>query len=217
MKVRGSIVSTTGSAGSIIAFGSIKSVSIGNDLISVGGSNVISAGKTLGSITIGGSVLSTTSAQILITAANVSAPSPQTVAIKSVTVKGSAHHLDIRAGYSYFTPFSADAHIGTVTIGGDWEAGSIVAGVTEGGNGFGVVPDTVIANGNPAVPSRIASIVIKGQAIGSTNVADHFGFVAEQIGSVKVGGATIPLAPNAHTDTVPIPVGISGNLNILEV
>jgi hypothetical protein len=42
----------------------------------------------------------------------------------------------------------------------------------------------------PSPLSRIASISIKGQVIGSTSRSDHFGFVAQQIGSFKASGFT---------------------------
>ena len=41
--------------------------------------------------------------------------------------------------------------------------------------------------------SKIASIVIKGSALGTEGGADHFGFLAEQIGSFKADGGKLTL------------------------
>ena len=52
--------------------------------------------------------------------------------------------------------------------------------------------------------AKIASITIAGQVFGtpaSVSTTDHFGFAAQQIGAVKIGGNTIVLAAN------PQPVG----------
>ena len=43
--------------------------------------------------------------------------------------------------------------------------------------------------------SKIASITIAGQVLGTAAAGDNFGFVAQQIGSVQVGGTVIPLTP----------------------
>ena len=94
--------------------------------------------------------------------------SAQAVAIKSINIKGSADNLSVLAGYGFVqNPTNADAQIGSVKIGGDWSRGSIVAGATSGGDGFGNTLDAAIPGGDPAISSRIASIVIKGQARGT--------------------------------------------------
>jgi len=182
----------------------------------------IFSGRQIGTVTIGGSVYMTGSGSPVIIALG-NAPSPtltaaQAIAIKSVNVKGSATGLNILAGYNFITPTHADVQIGAVTIGGDWSRGSIVAGVADGGNGFGNSLDVAIAGGDAALPSRIASIVVKGQAIGTpTDPGDFFGFVAEQIVSVKIGGATLPLTAGPNNDLAGIPVGINIDFRIREV
>ncbi len=78
--------------------------------------------------------------------------------------------------------------LGPVTVGRDWSASSIIASATRGTDmDFGTMDDLVIANATPAL-SRIAAITIKGQVLGSAVAGDHFGFVAQSIGAVKVGG-----------------------------
>ena len=50
--------------------------------------------------------------------------------------------------------------------------------------------------------SKITSIVIGGQAFGTASSGDHFGFVAENIGSfkVKTGVTTFPLVVGNGND-----------------
>jgi len=126
----------------------------------------------------------------------------------------------ILAGYDAdLNPQNADAQIGAVKVGGDWVASSLAAGATDGGDGFGNATDAVIAGGNdsPAIQSRIASIQIGGQALGTpdaVNNTDHFGFVAQQIGSFKVGGTVFPLLALANDD---LAVGATGDLRLREV
>lgn len=86
--------------------------------------------------------------------------------------------------------------IGAVTVGGNWVASDLVAGATAGTDGmFGTSDDDKIGVGN-AIVASIAKIVISGMAFGtpsSVNNTDHFGFVAQQIGSCKIGATVLPL------------------------
>ena len=72
--------------------------------------------------------------------------------------------------------------IGKVTIGGDWIASDLVAGVSNGGDGFGNANDVLITEpddtqpgGSPTIIASIAKIVIKGQASGTVGGSDHYG------------------------------------------
>ncbi|HJZ90439.1 MAG TPA: hypothetical protein VKE40_06170, partial [Gemmataceae bacterium] len=119
---------------------------------------------------------------------------------------------------------NADAQIGAVTVGGDWVASTIVAGVMDGNNGFGNSRDTKIvgsgATDRPEIVSKIASISIGGLALGtpnSVNAADSFGIEAQQIGALKVGGFAIPLNAGAANDLTGLLVGLTGDLEVLEV
>ena len=72
-------------------------------------------------------------------------------------------------------------------------------GLTQGGGG--------------AIVSKIASVTIAGEALGTVEKGDHFGIEAEQIGSFKVGKAKLPLtaAPNEFFD-----VAITDDLTVRE-
>ena len=90
---------------------------------------------------------------------------------------------------------NADAQIGPVIVGGDWIASSMAAGATAGADGFfGNNDDTKMSGVGvkdmPTVSSKITSIVIGGQVLGSAAGGDHYGFVAENIGSFKLKGGT---------------------------
>jgi hypothetical protein len=114
-------------------------------------------------------------------------------------------HGLVLAGYtSDNNPVNGGASIGAVKVGVDWVASSIVAGAKNSGFPASVSP---FGNGNDAkivgsaLVSKIASITIGGYLSGTPNTAgDHFGFVAQQIGSFKLGGAVIPLGAGAHND-----------------
>jgi hypothetical protein len=72
-------------------------------------------------------------------------------------------------------------------------------------------------NDNAALISKIASTVIKGQAMGTVGgpFGDHYEFEAQQIGSFSVGGTTIPLTAGPSNDVVDM--GATFDLTIREV
>lgn len=193
--------------------GSIASVRIGGNAISGFGSfnGCILAEKTLGPVAIVGEIDSYGDGFFLIRAGGLRTGN----AIASLAVGGSVSSAVVLAGYTANNVASnGNASIGPVTVGGNWIGSSIAAGVE---NPllflFGDGGDSIIV-GSTAV-SRIASIAIGGFIRGSTGGTDHYGFVAQQIGSVTVAGSVIPLSPSAHTDNRLI--GLTGDFRIHEV
>jgi hypothetical protein len=181
-------------AGGISFNGSIGSLKIGGDVSGLGTKNeFITANGNIGSITIGGTVTRT---------------------------------LILAGG---FNGNAVDLQIGAVKVGGDWIASSLLNGVKNlgadnavGGAGvnadnvnFGDAHDSLTNAGNPAILAKIASITIGGQILGTTGGTDHFGFVAEQIGSFKVGVVAIPLTPGAHNENRTL--GVTGDVTIHEI
>jgi hypothetical protein len=91
-----------------------------------------------------------------------------------------------------------NAQIGDVQIAGDWIASNLVAGAAWNDNfgnnldkkiGAGLPPDPEIVD-NPNIAARIANIVVKGQILGTDDIAgDRFGFIAQEIVSMKIGAA----------------------------
>jgi hypothetical protein len=67
------------------------------------------------------------------------------------------------------------------------------------------------------IVSKIASILIRGQALGTVGGADHFDFVAEQIGSFTIGGTSVKLTSGSSNDTAGVPIGATIDLRVREV
>ena len=126
----------------------------------------IRAGDDLGAVIVRGSLHGNATSPIILSARGEATPTPtRDLAIKSVSIGGRVASALILGGYS--TGVSAadtttafvnnDAQIGPVTVGRDWLASSLVAGILDAGNnGFGNAGDT--PDGAGAI-SRIASIV----------------------------------------------------------
>ena len=106
--------------------------------------------------------------------------------------------------------------IGAVKIGGNWTASSLVAGVQDtGGDGFGVNDALQTTSDDPNLIARIASIAIKGVVVGTSGAGDHFGFVAQQIGSFKSLGFKAHLT--AGTDPAIELSPTTGDLTVREL
>jgi len=187
----------------------------------------IRVANDIGSATIKGSIIGNTTNRALITARGQLAPAGTTdLAIGKLTVTGRVEHSLIHAGES-FPDFgapsvrNADAQIGPVVIGHDWIASDLVAGAVDGGNGFGNLLDAKISGGGvkdvATVFSRITSIVIGGQVLGTVGGTDHFGFVAENIGSFKVKGGTTTFPMLAGNGNDAFFVGLLGDLAVREI
>lgn len=196
--------------------GFIGSVTIGGDVTA--GSHALTGiivDATLGAVKIGGNVTGTAGATAKIIAEGLLSPTTAktALAIKSISIAGKTEFADILAGYNITGVASnADVQIGTVTVR-DWIASNLVVGVEANGGGFGTDDDDIFGGGeNAAIPSRIASIVIKGQAFGTVGGIDGFGFVAEQIAKFKVGRQVYPLTANLDN----LPVGPTGDLRVRE-
>jgi hypothetical protein len=226
-------------SGFIGATGRIASVTIGGSIISgidtstngeLLNNATIRAGDDIGFLTVTGSLIGNSNpdgdSPVIISARGkhtVVAGATSDLAIGRVTIGGRVEFAKILAGYDTgLAPKNTDAQIGAVTIGGDWIASSIVAGVVDGGNGFGNSLDAKITGGTdtPGIVSKIGSITIGGLALGtpnSLNSSDSFGFVAQQIGSSKIGGFGIPLAAGVANDLAGLFVGVTGDLEVLKV
>jgi hypothetical protein len=166
----------------------------------------IRVNENIGSLTVKGSLVGQadtgTGASPVIISANHQLAATATVdlAFGSIGIGGSARFASILAGFDLnLFPVNGNAQIGAVNVGGNWIAGSIVAGVQDGGSpGFGDAGDTIIGGGTIA---RIASIVVGGVIAGTDTPGDQFGFESRRIGSLMVQGERItiispfPLAP----------------------
>jgi hypothetical protein len=210
-------------AGAIGSAERVTSVTIGGSLYAgstPGGSAEIGAGDDIGSISIGGSVVGTASSPVLIGARGQASPTAtQDLALGSIKVKGSLAYASIGAGYdaSTFTPVNGSAQIGSVSIGGDWIASNLAAGAAAGPDGLAGTPDDIHIAGGGTASAKIASIVIKGRALGTLAAGDHFGIVAQQVGSLKIGAVTVPLAAGPSNDLAGFAIGPTGDFVVREV
>jgi hypothetical protein len=234
----GSISGTTTDllqSGAIESAGRIASITIGGSIIS--GTDTSTAGSLMengsirasddiGSIRVTGNLIGNSNSNgdspVIISArGQATQKAPNDVAIGSITIGGKVELAQILAGYTVsLAPTNADAQIGRVSVGGDWIASSLVAGVAQGADGlFGTSDDAKITGGtdNAAISSKIGSIRIGGQVQGTAATGDHFGFVAEQIGSFKVGTATTALKPGVNNDVVELLGSSTADVTIREV
>jgi hypothetical protein len=221
-RISGDLAGGSGeSSGSIFAT-SIGALSIGGSVRSGSGllSGTIAADERISSIKVGGSLFGNGAHPLLIQAGGIeSASGPTDVVLGSLFVKGSVLSTRIVAGISdSFVPINADAQIGTVSVGGDWIGSSLAAGVVPVNGFFGDGNDTLAPAGkNDAnVLSKIGSLTIAGQAQGTALAnGDVFGIVAEQIGSLSIGGASLPLTAGVGNDNVA--VGSTGDFVLDEI
>jgi hypothetical protein len=205
--------------------GTISRIVIGGSLIagtdagegSLFHSGTICAGFDIGSIKIGKSIVGNETNPALILAEEESLPDGRIdLAIGSVSVGGKVEFAEILAGYSFEkTPVNPDASVGMIVVGGKWIASSVVAGAQDSGApGFGV-GDTIQANDVSPLVSQIAKILIKGNVTGSLIEGDSFGFVAQKIGMLSVGGHRIALKSGPSSDDISL--GITNDVHVLEV
>jgi hypothetical protein len=217
----------------------IASVTIGGSIVSgtddssgtLATDATILSADDIGSITVKGSLVGNVTANgasPVIIAARGQAVQGKTsdLAIGKINIGGRVEFADILAGYEPAAGFSTiasngDAQIGAVTVGGDWVASSLVAGAMNAASSnmnFGDANDASIGAGSAGIIAKIASITIGGQVVGtpnSTSNSDHFGFVAEQINAVKIGGNTIALKAGPTNDN--FDVGETNDMTVHEV
>jgi hypothetical protein len=220
VQIRGSLRGDGDYSGVVSAQNNIGRISVAGSLIGAGRSGTIFAKRAIGSISVRGSIIGSSSLALFLCAGGPATPTgTAAVAIGSLRVGGSVEFADIRAGFDGgLNPTNADAQIGSVVVGGDWIASNLSAGADRGGDAkYGTFDDVKITGGTdvPGVVSKITSIVIGGQALGTPGGSDHFGFVAQQIGSIKVGGTAQPLTPGPDDDVLDL--GATGDLTIREV
>jgi hypothetical protein len=225
----GVIESSSGRIGSVGIGGSIIS---GRDDSGVGdliGNAIIRAEDDIGSLFIGGSIVGNSgprgTSPVTISARGQHVPGLTDVAIGKLKVSGSVEFANILGGYArnqsnpdQLIPVNGDAQIGSVTVGGDWIASNLVAGVTNVASNnmaFGDTNDASIGPGNASIASAIGSVSIQGMIIGSPGSGDQYGFCAQQFGSFTFGGTTLFKKGN-KSDLIPLSP-ITGDVAVHQV
>jgi hypothetical protein len=222
------VIETTG--------GRIASVTIGGSIVSGSDDSILGAltnnatihsANDIGSLTIKGSLIGNLSlngaSHVVISARGQAVQGATTdLAIGRISVGGRVEFADILAGYgTNLNPVNGDAQIGSVTVGGDWAGSSLVAGAKNAlssNTNFGDANDASIGVGTTGIIATIAGVTIKGQVFGtpdSVSDTDHFGFVAQLVGPIKIGGIAIPLADGAHNDN--LTVGETSDATVHEI
>jgi hypothetical protein len=206
--MRGASVVTSETIGSATIGGRFATAVLtggkGVGTVKIGGSDlggqIASDTGPLGAITIGGDFTGGGFFSLISFGQVVAPPKGLDLAIKSLTVKGNVENVFISAGGIA----NADASIGAINVGRAWIASNVQAGVEAGPDSFiGTSDDKKITGGTRDVSTRfstIASVLIKGQALGSFgSTTDSFGIVAEQILKAKVGTITYKLTKGEHS------------------
>ena len=192
--IHGDLTGGTGaSSGSVNGNESLGSVTIGGSVRSgtAAYTGAIFTNGPLGSVSIGGSVIGTAAQPAEIIGGVV--PKGLGPVIGQVSIGGSAAYLEVLGGFvnSDTNPASASVRIGPITVGHDWTASSVSAGIAPNAGGFGDSDDAPGPD-TAGVLGRIASITIKGALFGTPATGDHFGFDAERIGVVQIGQVSYP-------------------------
>jgi hypothetical protein len=207
-----SAAGTLTDTGVIRAGGDIASVSMGGSLFAGSAANTgilvrsgaVIAGDVLGPVSVGGSLLGNATNPVRIVGhGGVPVAGSEDVAISSVRVRGDAVYAEILAGFTFnLDEENADASIGGVSIGGGWIASSIVAGAEDlGAAGYGIGDALQVVSDDPLLIARIAAISIAGAVRGTAGLTtDHFGFVAQQVSSLRIGGVAVALTAGAGND-----------------
>ncbi len=192
--------------------GSVSSSTIqtntGIGTIKIGGSfrddSRIQATHRIGSIAIGGDLIGSTIEAFAQTANAGKGPD---LVLGKLTIGGNIESNTIILGRNN----NADASLGKLTVGREWLASSLRAGTAPGLDTFtGTSDDTKTIGANDVTTkfSTIASIVIKGQALGTAaSSGDHFGIVAQVIGKAKIGARTFAFQPTTKESFAAAPTG----------
>jgi hypothetical protein len=203
-----------GHIGSVLIKGTFFGPTDINSTYDLSKSGAIVARDDLGSLTVLGDVIGTNPDAVISARGSAHPTATKDVAIGSINVHGRMEHARILAGYGPDGVASnADAQVGSVRVGTDWISSSLLTGVTTGGDGIiGNANDAKVANTGQAgfkdmsdgagAVSKIAQVIIGGSAIGTISSSDAllFGIEAQQIGSVKLGGAALNFKPGPGND-----------------
>ena len=181
----------------------IGSLKIGGSLIQ---SQVFADTGAIGKILIGGDLVGDGDSPTITAFGQPTAPaSGLDLAIKNLTVKGGVEGAQIAVGANNQIA-NADASIGAISVGRGWLTSTVLAGVAKGADDFFGTADDTKAAGTTSTRdaarfSTIASITIKGQALGSDRLNDTYGIVAEQILKAQIGAVKFAFTKGQRTPT----------------
>jgi hypothetical protein len=210
-----------GDVGSLTILGSV--LGGGQESVNEATGGITILGR-IGALTIGHDVRSDVTDQngnqitllpVVISVTGKASPATQSeaVAVKRLTIGGTVENAQILLGFSGTAPVNPDAAAGPILVKGGWIAASLAAGVDPGADEFfGTNDDAPATPGtgfsdDPAILARVARLTVLGAVTGSASgiggfsgnfSGDHYGFVAEIFGPVKLGGLSLPLTAAAE-------------------
>lgn len=173
------------SSGSIQTVGRLGALNVKSIFAGDGPLSGAVMGRSLGNIVVRRDIRGSTLQPVLITGVGaLTSPGPR--AIDSLSVGGSMTRALVLGGWLGTTPRNGTARIGSVTVQGDMEASSVVAGVrTRVFPSFGMYLDIPIGGQRG---SQIESLVVNGTVRGSDRAAESFAVIADSIGTVRING-----------------------------
>jgi hypothetical protein len=129
------------------------------------------------------------------------------LAFGNINIAGNVERANIRAGNGAFFESgsfvglnNSDAQIGSVTVGGNWTASELGAGTySRTGDRYNKLAIAGVPDSSRRL-ARIGSITIGGSVRGTSTTGDGFGFIAEEIGRVRIGGSDRALVPGPSND-----------------
>ena len=233
-KIRGDV------DGARIQLADLRSGEIGGDLR--GGSAIRSGSftaNTLGTLTIGGSVIAGTAAhtgELLFgeihgavsigrdfegqpdhRAALIAVGAFGNTAAERVFIGGSVRSADLLFGYAADgTPANSFTRVGEITVRGDWVASNLSVGIKAGDVGiFGTADDAYNQPDSTTSIPTLRLLEIGGRILGTATPGDGFGIVAGKIGQLIVEGRNRLLTPGAGNDDFAL--GSPGDIRLREV
>ena len=129
------------------------------------------------------------------------------LAFGNINIAGNVELANIRAGNGAFFDSGSftflnnpDAQIGSVSVGGNWTASELGAGTySRTGDRYNKLTIAGVPDSSRRL-ARIGSIAIGGSVRGTSAAGDHFGFIAEEIGRVRIGGSDRALVSGPSND-----------------
>jgi hypothetical protein len=164
--------------------------------------------NAIDNLTIRGDVRGNSTQSALIAARGQIRPRGATdLAFGNINIAGNVERANIRAGNGAFFESGSftflnnpDAQIGSVTVGGNWTASELGAGTySRTGDRYNKLAIAGVPDSSRRL-ARIGSIAIGGSVRGTSAAGDHFGFIAEEIGRVRIGGSDRALVSGPSND-----------------
>jgi hypothetical protein len=201
-------------SGSIYASGGVGAVTVGGSMLGAGGvqsGSITAAAGAIGAVKIAGDLTAGTGQYSGLIRAIQLKLTPFTESggtVASLTVGGSVSGGGT-AGSSAVV--RADRGVGAVTVGHDWTAASLVAGLVDPGQDgyFGTGDDQSFTT------AAVGPVTVGGQFHGTAAAGDSFAILASQVAGLSIGGTAQALHPGPYNDSIALD-GATGDFMLTE-